>query len=123
MMSIVGIKSLAIPREQQAAHCLPVLFDRIKEQGGWSGDANLLYDEPDEHHRAVEASNMEFAVSAMTAPMVPPQLHFPVTVVAARRGATSVIENMAARARASSGMARGMREAMAPRAAAPRKAG
>jgi hypothetical protein len=27
MMSIVGIKSLAIPREQQAAHCLPVLFD------------------------------------------------------------------------------------------------
>ena len=92
----------------------------IKEQGGWKGDANLLYDEPDEHHRAVEASNMEFAVSAMTAPMVPPQLHFPLTVVAARRGATSVIENMAARARASSGMARGMHEAMAPRAATPR---
>ena len=92
----------------------------IKEQGGWKGDANLLYDEPDEHHRAVEASNMEFAVSAMTAPMVPPQMHFPVTVVAARRGANSVIENMAARARASSGMARGMREATAPRAATPR---
>ena len=31
-----------------------------------------------------------------------------------------MIENMAARARASSGMARGLREAMAPRAAAPR---
>ena len=92
----------------------------IKEQGGWKGDANLLYDEPDEHHRAVEASNMEFAVSAMTAPMAPPQLHFPLTVVAARRGATSVIENMAARARASGGMARGMRGAMEPRAATPR---
>jgi hypothetical protein len=90
----------------------------IKEQGGWKGDANLLYDEPDEHHRAVEASNMEFAVSAMTAPMAPPQLHFPITV--ARRGAAGVIENMAARARASSGMARGMHEAMAPRAATPR---
>ena len=26
-MSIVGIRPFAIPREQQAAHCLPVLFD------------------------------------------------------------------------------------------------
>ena len=92
----------------------------IKEQGGWKGDANLLYDEPGEHHRAVEASNMEFAVSAMTAPVAPPQLHFPISVVMARRSANSVIENMAARARASGGMARGMHAAMAPRAATPR---
>ena len=33
MMSIVGIKSLAIPREQQAAHCLPVLFECSRSSG------------------------------------------------------------------------------------------
>lgn len=62
----------------------------MRRQGGWKGDSEAGYDQPLEHHKAVEAGNMEFAMASMAS--------------SAATGA-GVAENAAARARAAHGMA------------------